>query len=206
MNFPDKLTEIMRTRGIYAQDIAKQSRGNITISDVRRFQKGACPTSYQVMFLNNIFGIDFELIISPPDKPQEPVRQLGISISEFGKVEEIGKPGAVIKSSKIKNSITRIHKIPIDGLICSNCDNEDESCVPCHPEDSIVKMRFGGRGISEKLPDEMVAMLCLSCRSIMDVKPDKDDQKIVHLYHTIQWQNAIIVTQARRIAMLENKK
>ena len=123
MSFPNKLTEIMQKRGITAQEIAKQSYGNISVSNIRSFQKGtALPKPNQIRLLNHIFGVDFDLILNPSPKRIRPTSQLGISISEFGEVKAIGKPGKPVKSSKIKNSITRIHKIPkTDQLICGHC-------------------------------------------------------------------------------------
>ena len=206
MKFPDKLTEIMRTRGITAQDIAKQSQRRITVSDVRSFQRGSCPTTYQSMLLSKVFGMDFELLISPPDKTLVPTRQLGISVSEFGKVEAIGKPGAVIKSSKIKNSITRIHDIPKPGeLLCSHCFQIDSTCRYNHPEDDIIKFMFGGPGIGGKNPSEIVALHCSKCTVIFDKKPDKNASRLIKQDHALLWSRSIIFTQAMRIAELENK-
>jgi len=69
----------MQVRNITAQNIVEKTNRRLTVSDIRRFQKeGACPTTYQTMLLSNLFGIDFELIISPSSKTKPPERKLGI--------------------------------------------------------------------------------------------------------------------------------
>ncbi len=208
MKFPDELTKIMQKRGITAQGISEQSKRAINIADVRRFQNGTTlPTRYQITHLTHIFGIDFELLINPPQKRIRPTSQLGISISEFGKVEEIRKPGKPVKSSKIKNSITRYHKIPKPGyFICSHCRTERFDCDYAHPEDDIIKFMFGGKGTGFKTPDEIVALICFDCKKILDVKPDKNASRLIKLEYAMIWSKAIIFTQAMRIAELENKK
>lgn len=210
MSFSKELTKIMQIRNITAQDISEKTGRKISVVDVRRFQKdGGCPTTYQTMLLNNIFGIDFELIISPsvPGKrrPLQPERLK----SDFKKVTSINKPGVKVKSSKIKNSITRLHNIPKpdqDKMICGHCYQLSETCRYNHPEDSEIKLIFGGPGYGEKSPDEMVALICDKCTPILDKKPIKNASRLVKLEHAILWGKAIIFSQAMRIAELENKR
>jgi transcriptional regulator with XRE-family HTH domain len=208
MKFPQELTKIMQKRGITAQDISQLTNRNISVADIRRYQNGFSePKAYQIRLLNKILGIDFELILNPSPKEIVPIRQLGISISESGEVKAIKKPGEKIKTAKIKNSITRIHKIPKPGeLICGNCFQISEDGRYCHPEDSEIKMMLGGPGTGEKSPDEMVAMLCEKCRIILDKKPNNNASRLVKLEHSMLWSKAIIFSQAMRIAELENKK
>lgn len=208
MKFPNKLTDIMRQRKITAQDIAKQSYGNISVSNIRSFQNGTdLPKSNQVRLLNHIFGIDFDLILNPVPQRIKPTSKLGISISEFGKVEKICKPGDKVKSSKIKNSITRYHKIPKPGyFICGHCRNEKPNSDYAHPEDDEIKFMFGGKGVGVKTPDEIVSLICFDCKKILDVKPAKNASRLIKLEHAMLWAKAIIFTQAMRIAELESKK
>ena len=209
MKFREKLTEIMQKRGITAQDISKQS--NISVQKVRSFQNGTnSPTDYQVNILSKIFGMDFELLVNPSEKSVVPIRTLGISISSIGevnKIDQLNKPGDKVKSTKIKNSITRYHKIPKPGnFICGHCRQERPNSDYAHPEDDEIKLMFGGKGTGEKTPDEIVALTCFECKPILDVKPDKEASRLVKLEHSMIWAKAIIFSQAMRIAELENKK
>ena len=187
MPFPEELTTIMQKRNITAQDIAKNSRGSITVSDIRRFQKGACPTSYQVMFLNNIFGIDFELIISPPDKSLVPARQLGISVSEFGKVEAIGKPGKTIKPKEVN-----ILKPP-KNKECRWCDIETGTECYRHAEDEMIKYLSGGGCMGMKIPDQFTVWGCQKCDDKYSIKPNRS-KYILTLEHSLKWAIGIIKT------------
>jgi hypothetical protein len=207
MKFPEKLTDIMRVKNITAQDISKLSFRKLSRDLVVSFKKGdAIPTPYQLKLLSKILGIDMELFLNDTPDHQLPVRQLGIQITEFGKVSKINKPGKKIKSGKIKNSITRHHKIPKPGeLLCSHCFQIDERCRYSHPEDEEIKLMFGNPGTGGKSPDEIVALLCLKCTAILDAKPPKNASRLIKDEHTILWAKAIIFTQAMRIAELENK-
>ena len=64
---------------------------------------------------------------------------------------------------------------------------------------------FGGKGVGEKTPDEIVALICFDCKNIFDIKPDKNASRLVKLEHAILWSKAVIFTQGMRIAELENK-
>lgn len=112
---------------------------------------------------------------------------------------KFGKPGPKIRSSKIKNSAKRLHKIARpDILICQNCSTESDTCCYCHPEDEEIKFLFGGKGIGEKTVDELVALLCSKCKAILDKKPDKNASRIIKLEHSIIWAKAILRTVAMR--------
>ncbi len=207
MPFSEKLTILMQKRGITAQQISKESNSVVKVSDIRRFQnESGCPTSYQMTWLSKILGIDMELFLYKTPERISPKSQLGISISDFVQTKAIKKPGVKVKTSKIKNSITRVHKIPRpDVLVCSNCDDEDESCNYAHPEDLTFKFLFGGHCTGEKTPDEIVSLLCYECRSSMDMKPNKDHYTF-NLEHSLRWGKAIVKTMAIRLALAENKK
>ena len=110
------------------------------------------------------------------------------------------------KKSKIKNSLTRYHKIPKPGyFICSHCKQERPDCDYAHPEDYYIKFMFGGKGIGVKTPDEIVALVCFDCKKILDTKPGKNATRMHKLMHSMIWAEAIVFTQAMRIAELEKK-
>ena len=171
------------------------------------FDEG-CPDSYEMTILEKVLGLEkgtienFHLF-------NNPINTIEIH-GNYDKPKSVKqeKPGNKKKETKIKNSI-RIHDIKKPGeLICSYCDTLDESCIYCHPEDNEIKFIFGGHGTGEKVTDEIVALLCLKCRTELDDKPEKYSieavDRIANLEHSIKWAKAIIKTQAFRIAELEN--
>lgn len=208
MPFPEKLTEIMLEHKLTSKELSEATRKELSTSLINSFRRGlSTPTPRQISVLNMILGIDMELFLNDTPKHQVPTRKLGIQITEFGKISKIDKPGKPVKSSKIKNSITRIHKIPKPGyFICSHCRQERIDCDYAHPEDDEIKLMFGNPGTAGKSPDEIVALICFDCKKIFDTKPNKNASRLIKLEHAMLWSKAIIFSQAMRIAALENKK
>lgn len=176
MSFPSKLTEIMQKRNITAQDIAKQSYGNISVSNIRSFQKGtALPKPNQIRLLNHIFGVDFELILNPSPQRIKPTSQLGIQITEFGKVSKIEKPG---EPKKKKDNIPII---PVNGQCTFHGCNESatENCHYTGWEQTTF-----GKGMSEKCSNLFVADLCHEHHIYFDQPKERKSERMSSEFKT----------------------
>jgi hypothetical protein len=178
----------MQKRGKTAQDIAKESRRNITVSDIRSFQNGnTFPTPYQVTFLNSIFGIDMELFLNPEPKHQVSVNSFPVARFEVEKVIKAEKPGKTKKPKGVD-----ILKPP-KNKECRWCGVDTGTECYRHAEDDTIKYLSGGGIMGGKIPDQFTVWGCDKCDRKYSTKPDKDNY-IRQLEHSLRWSTGIIKT------------
>ncbi len=177
MSFSEELTKIMQKRNITAQDISKQSYGQISISNIRSFQNGSSlPKPNQVRLLNHIFGIDFELFLDgKPESNLVPVK-VGTSISEFGKVEKISKPGDKPKTKKDDIPI-----ISVDGQ-CTFPGCNKPATENCHY--TGYDQSLFGKSLSQKCSNLFVADLCQDHHIYFDQPKERKSERMSSEFKT----------------------
>lgn len=198
--FIQNLRRVMEDRAIDAKKLSGLTYKKIPISKIRSLLNGkSTPSQNDLRIIAEGLRVDAEDLQPRVSAPNTPVTGFN-PVKTFENTPLNKKPGKIKKAVKITNSVSRIHKIERpDILVCSNCDQEDETCVYCHPEDDVVKFIYGGRGVSVKVPDELCALLCYKCRTLLDEKPDKDAPEIVKMKHSLSWCVPVIKTQAIRL-------
>lgn len=193
MNFPDWLQDQILRSGHTRKEIAKIA--GLPKNQVDMICNGIEPTPYHMHKLSRALNIDVQEMIDIVDGKEsnlEPVNVHPVADLKESS-DQIEKPGAKAKSTKIKNSAVRLHDIKKpDVLICHNCDEESDDCCFCHPEDDEIKFLFGLPGTGGKSPDELAVLLCLKCRTIMDKKPNIEAPRVEKLEHSMLWAKAVI--------------
>ena len=194
MNFPDWLQDQILRSGNTRREIAKLA--NIPKNEMDGICNGEPPKRHRLNALAfalnlNVYEIE-DALEEKEESNLEPINSHPVADLKDAN-NQIEKPGEKVKSSKIKNSVTRLHDIKKpDVLICHSCNEESEDCCFCHPEDDEIKFLFGLPGTGGKSPDELAVLLCMKCRTIMDKKPNIEAPRVEKLEHSILWAKAII--------------
>jgi len=115
-------------------------------------------------------------------------------VADLTKVnDQIEKPGEKVKSSKIKNSFTRLHDIKKpDDKTCWICNTPDDgTCYFHHMEVPYYKIKYGS-GTGQKVIDKLTVWAHHTCGTELSIQPLKSDPEITHLRYEVQWSRLII--------------
>jgi hypothetical protein len=110
------------------------------------------------------------------------------------------KPGPKPKKSKISNRSPRIHDMPKPTVddVCSFCDLPSGTLAWRHAEDDTIKWLDGGKGVGQKINDNLSALACARCDVIYSTKPHRNAPEIEKLRHSIAWGCAVIKSRLLR--------
>ena len=194
MTFTDWILDQILRSGFSRKEIAK--RANIPKGKFDSICKGEFPQKHLINDIAYALSLEtYEVIDAMEGREEstfEPVKD-HFGTSQDNSVEKIEKPGEKQKTSKIKNSSSRVHDIKKpDDKECWICNQPDDgTCYFHHMEVPYYKIKYGS-GTSVKVIDKLTVWGHHSCGTELSIQPLKSDPEINHLRYEVQWSRLII--------------